>query len=101
MDVEPKAQICDSHQTLSHSAVSQRSIDIEVTTTKSAIDKELAKKTMKLDLTDKTCAPSTKKMDKKRSESLDKKGVKSPKSPLTNSSGFVKKYMICIYFIKH
>ncbi|XP_062560392.1 mucin-2 isoform X1 [Armigeres subalbatus] len=77
MDIDPKRQICDTRATLSQSAVSQKSIDLEIpvplksptsTTspaspptsgaasgtlspqTTSAVDTELAKRAMKLDL---------------------------------------------------
>ncbi|XP_055608512.1 uncharacterized protein LOC129755845 isoform X3 [Uranotaenia lowii] len=70
MDIQPKRQICDTRATLSQSAVSQKSIDLEIpiplksptspTSPTSAeqqsppspghIDTELAKRTMKLDL---------------------------------------------------
>ncbi|XP_058455922.1 mucin-5AC [Malaya genurostris] len=80
MDIEPKRQICDNRSTLSQSAVSQKSIDLEIpiplksptattspttpgsgnsgtggalspkTATGNATDTELAKRAMKLDL---------------------------------------------------
>lgn len=76
MDIDPTRQICDNRSTLSQSAVSQKSIDLDIptiaaaslkspsstttsptsplsrtTTTAAATDTELAKRAMKLDLT--------------------------------------------------
>lgn len=75
MDIDPTRQICDNRSTLSQSAVSQKSIDLEIpaiaplkspssttasptsplslsrTTTTVTTDTELAKRAMKLDLT--------------------------------------------------
>lgn len=68
MDIDPTRQICDNRSTLTQSAVSQKSIDLEIpataaisqlksqpssTTTSptSRTDTELAKRAMKLDLT--------------------------------------------------
>lgn len=70
MDIDPTRQICDNRSTLSQSAVSQKSIDLEIpiplksptsttsptsplsTTAAAATDTELAKRAMKLDLTE-------------------------------------------------
>ncbi|XP_001863999.2 uncharacterized protein LOC6046875 [Culex quinquefasciatus] len=69
MDIDPTRQICDNRSTLSQSAVSQKSIDLEIpiplksptsttsptsplSTTAAATDTELAKRAMKLDLTE-------------------------------------------------
>lgn len=49
MEIETKGEICDSHPNLTHSAVSQRSIDIDLTVKDDEAD--LVKKTLKLDLT--------------------------------------------------
>uniref|UniRef100_A0A8D8AVM8 (northern house mosquito) hypothetical protein n=1 Tax=Culex pipiens TaxID=7175 RepID=A0A8D8AVM8_CULPI len=70
MDIDPTRQICDNRSTLSQSAVSQKSIDLEIpiplksptsttsptsplsTNAAAATDTELAKRAMKLDLTE-------------------------------------------------
>ncbi|XP_055698707.1 uncharacterized protein LOC129799098 isoform X2 [Phlebotomus papatasi] len=83
MDVEPsKGQICDSRPTLVQSAVSQRSVELQMPPR--TPEAEVTKKTLKLNL--KSAYPVTSTPPGQPvSEIKGKTTIKSPKSPLGNS----------------
>lgn len=92
MNIEPKAEICDSNRPiLQHSAISHSSIEFHINNQNgddqiNAMDTtELSKKMLKLELNQRTDA------EKGSIDLEDEKGaklpdIKSPKSPLSNSS---------------
>ncbi|XP_055676535.1 uncharacterized protein LOC129785889 [Lutzomyia longipalpis] len=81
MDVEPsKGQICDSRPTLVQSAVSQRSIELQIPPR--TPEAEVTKKTLKLNL--KSAYPVAP-APPPHAETKGKTTIKSPKSPLGNS----------------
>lgn len=83
MNVEPKGEICDSNRpAIAHSAISQSSVDFQIIQPKMDMDcNELSKKMLKLELNQR---------EEKGSFDLDEKGtlsgIRSPKSPFSNSS---------------
>ncbi|GAB0091629.1 uncharacterized serine-rich protein C215.13-like isoform X1 [Sergentomyia squamirostris] len=87
MDVEPtsKGQICDSRPTLVQSAVSQRSVELQIPPR--TPEAEITKKTLKLNLKSAYPAASTPPPQPPVAvaEAKGKATIKSPKSPLGNS----------------
>lgn len=97
MNIEPKAEICDSNRPilLQHSAISHSSIEFQMNNQNGGDDQinvmdttELSKKMLKLELNQRTDA------EKGSIDLEDEKGaklpdIKSPKSPLSNSSKFL------------
>lgn len=87
MDLEPKNEICDSRPGLVQSAISHRAVDLDIipTPVASPVDCELAKRVLRLQLQHsrvEKCSID----DDEKSFSLD---LKSPKSPLSNSSKYI------------
>lgn len=94
MNIEPKAEICDSNRPiLQHSAISHSSIEFQMNNQNvddqiNVMDtNELSKKMLKLELNQRNDA------EKGSIDLEDEKGaklpdIKSPKSPLSNSSKF-------------
>lgn len=82
MNVEPRSDICDSNRpAIAHSAISQSSVEFEIIPSKMDCN-ELSKKMLKLDL-------SQRDQEEKGSFDSDEKafsGVRSPKSPFSNTS---------------
>lgn len=96
MNIEPKAEICDSNRPISHSSiefhVNNQSVDDQINVMDT---NELSKKILKLELNQRNDA------EKGSIDLEDEKGailpdIKSPKSPLSNSSKFC-----CRPFILH
>lgn len=85
MDFETKNELCDNRPSLVQSAISHRAVDLEIITPPpqiGTVDSELAKRTLKLELS-KRLEKGSMDDDDEKSYSLD---LKSPKSPLSNSS---------------
>lgn len=89
MNTEPRAEICDINRPiLTHSAISQNSVEFQMNNQnggESNMDTaELSKKVLKLELTQRTDPEKgSVDEDEKDSKLTD---IKSPKSPLSNSS---------------
>lgn len=106
MDIDPTRQICDNRSTLTQSAVSQKSIDLEIpaaaipqlksqpssTTTSptSRTDTELAKRAMKLDLTGESsgaAAGSQQQQQQQNQDSVASTSASTITAASTHSSG--------------
>lgn len=105
MDIDPTRQICDNRSTLTQSAVSQKSIDLEIpaaaipqlksqpssTTTSptSRTDTELAKRAMKLDLTGESsgAAAGSQQQQQQNQDSVASTSASTITAASTHSSG--------------
>lgn len=98
MNIEPRAEICDSNQpALTNSAISQNTIECHVNQqTNGMVDAdELTKKVLKLDLT-KRSSTENGSFDSEEKSNID--DIKSPKSPLANACMYSN---LIIYYYYH
>ena len=97
MNVESRPEICDNRSMVAQSAISHSSIDFQIIqpppTSKMECD-DFSKKILKLDLNQREEKGSFD-SDEKTTTAEDLSGIKSPKSPLSNSSRFSIYFPLC------
>lgn len=95
MNIEPRAEICDINRpALTNSAISPNSIECHINQQNNGMvdADELTKKVLKLDLSKQTDAEKGSFDSDEKSNNTD--DLKSPKSPLANSSKYLTFYLL-------